>query len=34
MYPGPAIADITEQWVIAEVEKFIETTERGFGLKP
>jgi hypothetical protein len=32
-YPGPAISDITEEWVVNEATQFIETTVRDFGLK-
>jgi hypothetical protein len=32
-YPGPAIGDIAEEWVVREATQFIETTVHGFGLK-
>jgi hypothetical protein len=32
-YPGPTIADMTEEWAVREATQFIETTLRDFGLK-
>lgn len=32
-YAGPAIDDISEEWVVTEATRFIETTLRDFGLK-
>ena len=32
-YRGPAITDITDEWVVREATQFIETTLRDFGLK-